>query len=279
MRKFTEQENQWIKGFVEQKEKGISHIQELQVAKILRTEFYFFALKWTYGNEPQISLYNKGNDNDKVEQQYYSVCDFIYFVKELESLGFIAIQRLSSEKKTAEFSVLYDRENYVYDEAANEFKPKKCKDLTTIIPGSSGKEILMEEMGNDVYTLSQVGQAQNINLDFAYILQKYGLGIIYPLQLAKDYVNNDFKTLEERHHDEEMNVALYSAKKSKCATIIAFISLLVSVAFGIYEVRSSQKIEPKQINAIETAIRNNHIVEPLEVEIRDTILIKQIENK
>ena len=93
-----------------------------------------------------------------------------------------------------------------------------------------------------------------------------------------DYVNNDFKTLEERQHDAEMKVALYSAQKSRCSTIIAFFSLIVSVVFGIYQAYSSQKIEQKQIDAIETAIKSNHIEEPLEVEIGDIILIKQIKN-
>ena len=31
MRKFTDKENKWIKEFVELKEKGLSHVQELQV--------------------------------------------------------------------------------------------------------------------------------------------------------------------------------------------------------------------------------------------------------
>lgn len=91
-----------------------------------------------------------------------------------------------------------------------------------------------------------------------------------------DYVNHGFKTLEERHHNEEMQIALDSAKESRCATKLAFLSLIVAVAFGIYQVLSSQKIDSKQINAIETAIRDNHIEEPLKVEIGDTILTKQI---
>lgn len=114
MRKFTEQENQWIKNFVEQKEKGLSCIQDLQIAKILRTEFSFFALKWTYGEKPQISLYNREEDKDKLEKQYYNICDFIYFIKELELLGFIAIQNPFLKKEDAELSIIYDRDKYIY---------------------------------------------------------------------------------------------------------------------------------------------------------------------
>ncbi len=48
MRNFTEQENNLIKELVAIKKQGLSYIQELQVARILRTKFSFFALKWTY---------------------------------------------------------------------------------------------------------------------------------------------------------------------------------------------------------------------------------------
>ena len=170
MRKFTDKENKWIKEFVELKEKGLSHVQELQVAKILRTKFSFFALKWTYGEKPQISLYNRMEDKDKAEKQYYDICDFIYFIKELESLGFIAIQKFYSEKEDVGYNVLYDRDKYIYDEKNDKFRPTECTDLSSFISGdSSGNEFPMENMGNGVYGLFQIGQTQNINLDFAYL--------------------------------------------------------------------------------------------------------------
>ncbi len=284
MRKFTDKENKWIKEFVELKEKGLSHVQELQVAKILRTKFSFFALKWTYGEKPQISLYNRMEDKDKAEKQYYDICDFIYFIKELESLGFIAIQKFYSEKEDVGYNVLYDRDKYIYDEKNDKFRPTECTDLSSFISGdSSGNEFPMENMGNGVYGLFQIGQTQNINLDFAYDLQKYGLGIIYPLPLAVDYVNNNFKTLEERHHDEEMKVALDSAEESRKAAktasysfIVAIISLIVSIVVSIIQICTSQKIEPDQITTIEKTIKGNRIEEPLTVEIKDTILTKPV---
>lgn len=277
MRKFTDKENKWIKEFVELKEKGLSHVQELQVAKILRTKFSFFALKWTYGEKPQISLYNRMEDKDKAEKQYYDICDFIYFIKELESLGFIAIQKFYSEKEDVGYNVLYDRDKYIYDEKNDKFRPTECTDLSSFISGdSSGNEFPMENMGNGVYGLFQIGQTQNINLDFAYDLQKYGLGIIYPLPLAVDYVNNDFKTLEERYHNTEIAAALKSVKWSQIAVWIAVIALFSSVIFDICQMYSSQEIDPDQITTIEKAIKDNHIEEPLTVEIKDTILTKPV---
>lgn len=281
MRKFTDKENKWIKEFVELKEKGLSHVQELQVAKILRTKFSFFALKWTYGEKPQISLYNRMEDKDKAEKQYYDICDFIYFIKELESLGFIAIQKFYSGKEDVGYNVLYDRDKYIYDEENDKFRPAECTDLSSFIPGdSSSNKFPMEQMGNGVYALFQIEQAQNINLDFAYDLQKYGLGIIYPLPLAVDYVNNNFKTLEDRYHDDEMKVALDSAEESRKAAntafwsfIAAIVSLIVSIVIPMC---SSQKIDPDQITTIEKTIKGNRIEEPLTVEIKDTILTKPV---
>lgn len=113
MRNFTEQENNLIKELVAIKKQGLSYIQELQVARILRTKFSFFALKWTYGNKPQISLYNRQEDKDKTEQQYYSICDFIYFIKELESLGFIAIQRFLQKRRMLDL-VFYTIKRNIY---------------------------------------------------------------------------------------------------------------------------------------------------------------------
>ena len=276
MRKFTDEENIWIKRFVDTKEKGTKAIQDLQVAKLLRSEFSFFALKWTYGSNPQISLYNRDVNIINAENQYYRICDFIYFIQELEALGFIAIQKIPQEDKSNGFNVLYNKDKYIYNEKLNEFKPKKQVETKSIMSSPSGKEAILEDVGDGFGVLFQITQTQNINLDFANILQKYGLGIIYPLPLAKDYVDNKFKTLEDRHHEEEMDIALDSAKYSKIATMIAFFSLLISIGFGMYQTCTPQEINPNQINMIKKSIQCNHIVEPLRVEINDTVLCRPI---
>lgn len=271
MRKFTEQENNWIKEFVEIKAKGIDYVGKLQVAQILRETFSFFALKWTIGDKPQIVIYNEtGVDSKITNQQYYKVCDFIYFIKELESLGFIAMQILPSQKTEIKYNLLYDKNAYEYDETADVFTSIKQQNV------SAPKDV------KSLLKLANKKDKQIFNLDFAYDLQKYGLGIIYPLPLAVDYVNNDFKTLEERHHDEEMQVALDSVNESRKAAktafrsfVIAIISLIVSIVLPIC---NSQKIDPDQITTIEKTIKGNRIEEPLTVEIKDTILTKPVES-
>lgn len=267
MRKFTEQENNWIKEFVEIKAKGIDYVGELQVAQILRETFSFFALKWTIGDKPQIVIYNEtGVDSEITNLQYYKVCDFIYFIKELESLGFIAMQILPSQKTEMKYNLLYDKNAYEYDETADVFTSIKQQNVSA------------PEDVKSLLKLANKKEKQIFNLDFAYDLQKYSLGIIYPLPLAVDYVNNDFKTLEERHHEKEMGVALKSVLWSKIAAGIALMTLFSSVIFDIFQMHSSQRIDTDQITTIETAIKNNRIEEPLKVEFRNTILTKPVES-
>ena len=267
MRKFTDKENKWIKEFVEIKAKGIDYVGELQVAQILRETFSFFALKWTIGDKPQIAIYNEsGVDSEIINQQYYKVCDFIYFIKELESLGFIAMQILPSQKTEIKYNLLYDKNAYEYDETADVFTSIKQQNVTA------------PEDVKSLLKLANKKDKQIFNFDFAYDLQKYGLGIIYPLQLAVDYVNNDFKTLEERHHDEEMQVALDSANESRKAANTAFWSFIVAIISIVIQMCSSQKIDPDQITTIEKTIKGNRIEEPLTVEIKDTILTKPVES-
>lgn len=89
----------------------------------------------------------------------------------------------------------------------------------------------------------------------------------------------DFQTIGNRQHKKELAAALESAKWSQIAAIAAIFSLLISVIFGICQMHSSQKIDSDQINAIENAIKYNHIEEPLEVEIKNDIPLKTIEVK
>ncbi len=286
MRIFTEQENEWITELVETKQKGRIAIRDLQVAKLLREKFEFFALKWTYGSKPQVSLYHRCGESKaeiaKTERLYLDICDYIYFIKELETLGFIAIQHFSLEEENREFSILYDRTKYTYKEDTDEFEPKEYEDLRDMINCQSNKKIPLEKIDDNMWIPFQINRIQNINLDFANDLHKYGEGIIYPLPLAKDYVENDFKTLEERKHKEEMDIALKSARLSQKSFIIAFISLIFSVGFGAYQRYSSQKIDSEQFNIIKNAIYNNQIKDPLEikdplnVKIKDAICTKPI---
>lgn len=281
MRLFSEHENKIIKKFVEAKARGIDAIQHLQAAKFLREQFDFFALKWTVGETPSISIYFRHTDDNKKKEEYsklyFKVADFIYFLKELESIGFIAIQTIT-KKQERKYSLLFDRKKYQYNEDKNEFIPinEHPIDTNDFIKGDTPP---FEEVSPGVYTLLQVDRRE-INLDFANDLERYGLGIIYPLPLAVDYVNNDFQTLEQRQFDNEMEVALKSAKYSRWAAYLGAVSAFAAIITLWYTLATDNKpttIDRLDLERIEYAIKANHISEPFEIITNDTLVVKPIQ--
>lgn len=281
MRLFSEHENKIIKKFVEAKARGIDAIQHLQAAKFLREQFDFFALKWTVGETPSISIYYRHTDDNKKKEEYsklyFKVADFIYFLKELESIGFIAIQTIT-KKQERKYSLLFDRKKYQYIEDKNEFIPinEHPIDTNDFIKGDTPP---FEEVSPGVYTLLQVDRRE-INLDFANDLERYGLGIIYPLPLAVDYVNNDFQTLEQRQFDNEMEVALKSAKYSRWAAYLGAVSAFAAIITLWYTLATDNKpttIDRLNLERIEYAIKANHISEPFEIITNDTLVVKPIQ--
>lgn len=281
MRILSEHENKIIKKFVEAKARGIDAIQHLQAAKFLREQFDFFALKWTVGETPSISIYYRHTDDNKKMEEYsklyFKVADFIYFLKELESIGFIAIQTIT-KKQERKYSLLFDRKKYQYNEDKNEFIPinENPIDTNDFIKGDTPP---FEEVSPGVYTLLQVDRRE-INLDFANDLERYGLGIIYPLPLAVDYVNNDFQTLEQRQFDDEMEVALKSAKYSRWAAYLGAVSAFAAIITLWYTLATDNKattIDRLDLERIESAIKANHISEPFEIITNDTLVVKPIQ--
>lgn len=280
MRHFSDTENQLIKELVEAKLKGISSIQNLQAAKILRKQFDFFALKWTIGDNPTVSIYCRHTEDkaklDDYNKIYFKIADFIYFIKELESLGFIAIQKITN-KQERKYSLLYDRKKYTYDESTNKFNPINEHPLE---PNESiiGDTSQFEEVSPGLYCLMQVDR-YDINLDFAHDLERYGLGIIYILPVAEDYVKNSFHTLEELQFKKQMGTALKSAKYGRFAAILGAISVVFSFATLLYTLFTDDKptkIDSQDIERIESAINSNHLSQPFEIFSNDTLVIKQV---
>lgn len=280
MRLFSEYENKIINKFVEAKSRGIDAIQHLQAAKFLREQFDFFALKWTVGKAPSISIYYRHTDDNTKKEEYsnlyFKVADFIYFLKELESLGFIAIQTIT-KKHELKYSLLFDRKKYEYNEDKNEFVPinEHPIDTTDFIKGEIPP---LEEVSPGIYTLLQVDRHE-INLDFANDLEKYGLGIIYPLPLAVDYVNNRFQTLEQIQYKHQMQTALNAAKWSRIAALFGGISTGIAFASLAISTCTSNKpatIDRLDLERIESVIKSNHISEPLEIISNDTIVVKPV---
>ncbi|MBQ2298686.1 MAG: hypothetical protein II278_04855, partial [Bacteroidaceae bacterium] len=93
MRLFSDKEKELINRFLQFKKDN--DIVALQVAKFIRESLDCFAMKYQMGDKPQIVFYSRGGEKDKkkVNQNYTMVCDFIYFLQELERYDFIKFQR------------------------------------------------------------------------------------------------------------------------------------------------------------------------------------------
>jgi hypothetical protein len=281
MRKFTDKENQLLKRFVELKQKG--ELQHLQVSYQLRTNLEFFALKWETVPTPKVSVYvPKGEKKDKavIEQQYFKIADFIYFIEELCDNGFLRIQTLPSNDSKTE-CILFDRDKYTFDEDKDNFVHKEI---------DKNNSLILELFGDSkLSVIDKVGGAEGINglsksilpNSFANNLQKIALGLIYPLPLAEDYVANGFKLLEELQFDEQMKNAAVQIDKaneslSKSVTaikialwslVISIATFLVSVVFNIYQCFSQQELDDKQFNLLREDIKSTRIITPVQTEI------------
>lgn len=276
MRLFTPDENRIIEKIVEifRKAKPGS-LPELELARLLREQLKFFALKWSIDPIDEVIIYVSESDfenSKKIDRQYFEIADFIYFIEELEQLGFIKLQKLPS-KNSEDYTILYNKKKYKYH-------PEKDSFSADIIV-SNGEKVI-KGVGPVV-----MKQWNKINTDFAKDLQRCASSIVYPLPLARDYVDNDFKTLEQRQFEEQMDTALDSAKSGRraanwgiFATIIAILALIASIITLVVTINNSKKpttIDRFDLERIESAINSNHLSEPIEIITNDTIVVKQVQ--
>lgn len=253
MRQFTQKEKEIIERIVTFKR--VSRLEELQVARLLRKELVCFAVKWSVRPKKELSFYSfqgdvgEGANWELLRKSYFQVSDFLYLVEELEGVGFIKIQTLNFEIEKEEDRILYDRGRFSYDSDRDTFSSKE------------GEYLLPIDAKHKVY------------IDFVDYLEKYANKVIYPLPLLEDWVDNEYKTLEERnfekqiqsgeeHHREQMKV-------NRKSFIVACIALALSfiVPFWVSKCEGPIKVEEKQWKSLIQAVGNYS---------KDSVIIRQI---
>ena len=193
MREFSDKEKNLIKKFL--RLKNDNDIVGLQVAKFIRESLDCFALKYQIADDPKIVFYSKSDteaDKNKVNHNYIKICDFIYFLQELEEYGFIKFQRNVSEMISGSkkgYYLLFDRDKYKYDESSDNFYFESKTEF-------NGKQVALIALG-------PVMSKENVNIDFVKDLATYGNAIIYPLQRLQDFVDKKFRTLEQVNVDKQ----------------------------------------------------------------------------
>lgn len=268
MRIFSDKENQIIKKIVDtllKSEPGC--LADLQVAKLLRKELNFFALKWTIEPKDEVTIFipekeiKEKENNDKL---YFEIVNFIYLLEELEDLGFIKFQNIPSNENE-KFTILYDREKYSYNSKDNIFWHPL-------------KSVKFEEKQYSTWGTEKLKEFHTFKTSFAKDLQYCALSIVYPLPLAIHYVNNGFKTLEQLQFECQMDTALDSAKSSRKAAYWGFCSFLIAVIALVcsYFINKPIIIDEYNINKIEKVIKENRLSEPIKTSTNDTIIVRQV---
>ena len=269
MRLFTTEDNRIIKNLVDIfREAKPGSLAELQVARLLRKELNFFALKWSINPKDEVTIYipeKDAIDDDKINRLYFDIADFIYLIEELETRGFVKLQKIPSSNEN-DSTILYDKKLYTFDEKENTF-------WVDVSVKNGNKTI----QGKAVVPLHGW---KTINTSFAKDLQRCASSIVYPLPLAIDYVNNGFETLEQRQFKEELGTALDSSKSSRRAAKYGFISTIIAFAtlgYTIVTKHDPTTIDDNNLERIETAIKANHISEPFEIITNDTLVVNQVQ--
>lgn len=224
MREFSDKEKNLIKKFL--RLKNDNDIVGLQVAKFIRESLDCFALKYQIADDPKIVFYSKSDteaDKNKVNHNYIKICDFIYFLQELEEYGFIKFQRNVSEMISGSkkgYYLLFDRDKYKYDETSDNFYFESKTEF-------NGKQVALIALG-------PVKSKENVNLDFVKDLATYGNAIIYPLQRLQDFVDKKFRTLEQVNVDKQ--------------NLLTLLGILAAFAVGIASPFISKWISEKSDN-------------------------------
>lgn len=224
MREFSKKEKNLIKEFLQLR--NDNDIVGLQVAKFIRKNLDCFALKYQIADDPKIVFYSKSDteaDKNKVNHNYIKICDFIYFLQELEEYGFIKFQRNVSEMISGSkkgYYLLFDRDKYKYDETSDNFYFESKTEF-------NGKQVALIALG-------PVKSKENVNLDFVKDLATYGNAIIYPLQRLQDFVDKKFRTLEQVNVDKQ--------------NLLTLLGILAAFAVGIASPFISKWISEKSDN-------------------------------
>ncbi|WP_347022481.1 hypothetical protein [Bacteroides ovatus] len=247
MRNLTSNEKDIVKLLVNLKQKG--DLVELQTARILRKRLAgFLAIAWTSKPKDCLTVYYEANDADaqinevkadNALKKYFEICDYLYFLQELEENKMVAIQTISSEKPNEDIRTLYDKELYEYNKDSGNFclkgTPKELKKI-------------------DIWS------HQNTYTNVVSLLNDYLYGkIIYPLPLLEDFVKNNYESIENRQFNEQMCW-------TRLSVFIASIAVVLTALFDGFSTETS--IDKNQLRTLEQAIINSKTV------ISDTITIK-----
>ena len=250
MRELTDKEKYIVKGLFDRKNNF--KLEELRTTKLLRDNLDCFALRWELAKRKRIKIYMKKEDAEDITElnkQYFKICDFLYFMNELEENHYIELQTISFANDTSKLvkQALYDTSKYQYG-------------LPKDIEYSGNLDCFYEiaDKGKRLYAVEHI--EQNAYTDCVDLLNKYYDKIIYPLPLLEDLVKHEYKSIEQRnfekqieenelHHKEQMKNARMSFYAALCAVAVSAIT-----PFCVEKCAEPIKIEESQLESLKQSI-------------------------
>lgn len=253
LRALLPKEQEIVKKLAELKGDGRNiNLQSYQAGRILEqiVGFNFAAIKWDVNKQDPIYVfYEKSEDKEEALSSYFSLCDFLYLLEDLEKAGLIAIQSASFN----EDRLLYNRSKHNKEEFDNwEFK-QEAMGFSYLVPGRG---------------------IQTYRIDIVDYLENYlHLKIIYPRPALFEYVANGFKTVEQIRHDEEMDNLKKQLTSTRLSAVFAFATLLATAFLGIWQQCSSTKIKSHDLESTAKSVQylNSSLLHDNTAVVSDTI--------
>lgn len=234
MREFSDSEKEIMKQIDALKDGSFGNFQS---SKLIRNNIDLFAVRW---DEKGVYIYSKNQDVDKYSETFFKICDLLYFLEELERCNFIRVQSLITDVNsvTIDDDKYIAPENYEYNAEMDQFYLRE-ENLRKFSPQS----------------------IDNTRTDIVKLLGRYAYcKFIYPLPLLRDYVKHDFKSIERRNfekqmedantkHEEQMKCEKKALRVSQRSFVIALITLLISVPVNVATCLSSKEKENTEIGS------------------------------
>ncbi len=290
MREFTDKEREFLKLLIDYKKKG--DIQALLLARLLKNRIGLIAIGWDV-NEHSITFYSESQKNETNCEYYFDFSDFLYFIEELEEYKLIKVDKHATPDNIVNENLLYDHEEYTTE---------LPKEIQKYIKGTLGSITFYRKIKNsdgeiESFTLSPLSVSQ-YNVHLSEILDKYASGIICPLPLLNELVKYNFKDIEQRRFEQQLDdekkrhkQILYDNTKKHREQLksadksfkVALLAVLVSaiMPFIIMKCTPDSKMNSTQVEQIESAIKSTKTEYPTKIEVSmpDTITVKDIENR
>ena len=268
LRTLLPEEKEFVRKLSElRKDKSDKNMPNFQSGRILEqiVGFNFAAISWDKNRKEPIRIYYEDKNQEMLARSsFMNLCDYLFLLDELESAGLIVVQ-----------SALFDQERILYNR--NKYNKKQFNNW----------ELNGDKEG---FVFFDSNRKQNEwSIDIVDYLERYvHLKVIYPKAALVSFVNNGFRTseqvrhdeiIEEQHriHKEEMDRLKKELNITRCSAIVAVVTLLATIFFGVLKQCCYSKIELNDNNPISvvnkdtTSIQPNVVVNVYDVErVADT---------